>query len=307
MRTATHISFRLWAKQCLVGLFFLQIALIQAQSDQESYKIYSTSDQKEISLEELVADVTDTDVLFFGEQHDDSLAHALQDGLYKSLVKSYGTVTLSLEMFETDCQVIVDEYLAGFIGKSKLKKDGRAWKNYQEDYSPLVEEAKEKGQSVIAANAPRRYVSMVSGKGLGELTKLSKESKKFLPPLPIYTDDKAYYERFKETMGEVGHSMENDNYFYAQCVWDATMANSMYTYWKKHKKEKIFHLNGRFHSDYQQGTVHQLKRLNKKIQIKNISCFPADDLENPDWSGYAELGDYVIIHGKGKEEDVSRR
>ena len=233
MKRAATIPFRLWAKQGLIGLFLLQILMLQAQ--EITYKIYSTASQKEISLEELVADVSETDVLFFGEQHDDSLAHALQDGLYKALLESYGTVTLSLEMFETDCQIIVDEYLAGFIGKSKLKKDGRAWKNYQEDYSPLVEEAKEKGQSVIAANAPRRYASMVSGKGLGELNKLSPAAKDYLPELPIYTDDKGYYQRFKKSMEEVGHSMENDNYFYAQCVWDATMANSIYSHWKKHK------------------------------------------------------------------------
>ncbi|MEM8901461.1 MAG: ChaN family lipoprotein [Bacteroidota bacterium] len=304
MDTANTTLFPLLVKQGLVGLFLLHTLLIQAQ--EKVYKIYSTADQKEISLEALVADVSDADVLFFGEQHDDSMAHFLQNELYKALLESYGTVTLSLEMFETDCQLIVDEYLAGFIGKSKLKKDGRAWSNYQEDYSPMVEEAKEKGQTVIAANAPRRYVSLVSGKGLGELDKLPKASKKHLPKLPIYTDDQAYYQRFKETMGEVGHSMENDNYFYAQCVWDATMANSMYTHWKKHKKEKIFHLNGRFHSDYQQGTVHQLRRLSPKVQIKNISCFPSDDIGKPDWGAYTELGDYVIIHADTKGNEVSK-
>ena len=39
--------------------------------------------------------------------------------------------------------------------------------------------------------------------------------------------------------------------------------------------------------------------------MKNISCFPAEDIANPDWEEYAELGDYVIIHPEVKEEDVS--
>ncbi|MEL6191912.1 MAG: ChaN family lipoprotein [Bacteroidota bacterium] len=298
-------SFRRWARYGLVSPFFLHMMLMQAQTDYGSYKIYSTASQKEISLEEMVADVADVDVLFFGEEHNDSLGHALQDQIYQALLESYGTVTLSLEMFETDCQLIMDEYLAGFIRESKLKKEARAWKNYDDDYRPMVERAKELKQAVIAANAPGRYASMVSGKGLGELNKLSPAAKEYLPSLPIYTDDKPYYQRFKKSMEEVGHSLENDNFFHAQCLWDATMANSIYTHWKKHKKEKIFHLNGRFHTDYKQGTVHQLSRLSGKVQMKNISCFPADDMQNPDWSEYADLGDYVIIHPEVKGEDVS--
>jgi uncharacterized iron-regulated protein len=40
-------------------------------------------------------------------------------------------------------------------------QDSRPWANYVRDYRPLVEYAKAQGLDVIAANAPRRYVSMV--------------------------------------------------------------------------------------------------------------------------------------------------
>lgn len=298
---------RLWVTQCLFVLFFLQASIIQAQVEHTAYKIYATANQKEISLEELVADVADVDVLFFGEEHNDSLGHALQDQIYQALLESYGTVTLSLEMFETDCQLIVDEYLAGLIRESKLKKEARAWNNYDEDYRPMVERAKGLKQAVIAANAPGRYASMVSGKGLGELNKLSAAAKNYLPSLPIYTADKPYYQRFKKSMEEVGHSLENDNFFHAQCLWDATMAQSIYTHWKKHKKEKIYHLNGRFHTDYKQGTVTQLKRLNKNISVMNISCFPAKNFDQPDWQSYTDLGDFIIIHAPEDQDTTEAK
>jgi len=265
------------------------------------YKIYATATKQEIALEDLVNAVEDAHVLFFGEEHDDSLGHVLQDRIYHMMLERYGTVTLSMEMFETDVQIVLDEYLAGFITEDILKKDARAWKNYETDYRPLVERAKAEKQIVIAANAPRRYVNLVSRRGLAALNDLPKASRQFLPKLPIYTGDKPYYDRFQNVMGEAGHGA-SDRFFYAQCTWDASMAYSIFAYWKKHKKERIFHLNGRFHTDYRQGTITQLRRLSKKIKIQNISCFPVADFEQPDWEKYAERGDFVIISKAEKEE-----
>ncbi|MCI4669566.1 MAG: ChaN family lipoprotein [Bacteroidia bacterium] len=260
----------------------------------KNYKVYDSMQGKLISLEELVQAVADTDVLFFGEEHNDSLGHALQDKLYGLLLDTYGTVTLSLEMFETDCQQVLDEYLGGYISEDKMRVDARAWKNYEEAYRPMVERAKEGKQSVIAANAPRRYVNIVSRKGKDELASLPKSSLAYLPPIPIYTEDSAYLARFKEIMGQAGHSLQ-ENIFHAQCTWDASMSYRVFQHWKKNKKEKIFHLNGRFHTDYGQGTMAQLRRYNKKVSIKNISCFRSEEYDEPDWKELSKLGDFIII------------
>ncbi|MEM9888092.1 MAG: ChaN family lipoprotein [Bacteroidota bacterium] len=280
-----------------LNIFFLAIApffpvLLFAQSVE--YKIYSTESKQEISLGDIAASVAEIDVLFFGEEHDDSLAHTLQAQLYAMLLEEYGTVTLSMEMFETDGQLVLDEYFSGYITEDKMVNDTRAWKNYTTDYRPMVELAKNKEQSIIAANAPRRYVNLVSRKGLSELENLPKSSKEYLPQLPIYTADRGYYDRFQEAMGGAGHGM-SDNFFHAQCTWDATMAYRIYKHWKKNKKELIFHLNGRFHTDYQQGTITQLRRLNKKITIKNISCFSVANLAQIDWENYADQGSFLIV------------
>jgi hypothetical protein len=67
---------------------------------------------------------------------------------------------LSLEMFETDVQPVLSEYVAGMIPLSDLMKDGRPWSNYMHDYHHLVEVCKQLQLPVVAANAPRRYVSL---------------------------------------------------------------------------------------------------------------------------------------------------
>ncbi|MEM6346763.1 MAG: ChaN family lipoprotein [Bacteroidota bacterium] len=278
----------------LAAICFL-FSAVQGQEDIENdYKIYSVKDGREVSLSEMVSSLAETDVLFFGEEHDDSLGHWLQDTIYAQMVQQYQNVALSMEMFETDCQLVLDEYLAGFITEDKFIKDARAWKNYKEAYRPLVERAKTQGLPVIAANAPRRYVSMVSAGGKEALEGLPKSSRQYLPKLPIYTADSSYYHRFHETMNQFGHGV-SDEVFFAQCTWDASMAYQVYQHWRKNKGELIFHLNGRFHTDYQQGTIAQLRRLNTKINIQNISCFKAEDFEAPDWEEYKSQGDFIII------------
>lgn len=260
----------------------------------QSYRVYDTRRGEEINIAELVERCGDVDVLFFGEQHNDSIAHLLQDTIYAELLTAYDDVALSLEMFETDVQLVLDEYLSGYITESKLTADARPWNNYKQAYRPLVERAKAAEQAVIAANAPRRYVNMVSREGLASLEALPKTSRAYLPPLPIETDDPGYYARFQEIMGGAGHTV-SDNFYFAQSLWDASMAYRIYRHWKKNKRSKIFHLNGSFHTDYRQGTITQLLRYNKKIEVRNISCLPVDNLSTPIWQDHAELGDFVIL------------
>jgi uncharacterized iron-regulated protein len=262
-----------------------------AQPNLTSYfKIYEVKTQTIVTLPRVVEAFAAHHILFFGEEHNDSIAHHLQDTLYSLLINRYKNVTLSMEMFERDCQLVVDEYLNDYITDTQLVKEGRAWKNYK-DYRPMVNTAKQYQQKVIAANAPRRYVNMVSRKGFSALAALPKESKKNFAALPVDTTNTAYSKKFREAMG--GHGGANS--YYAQTLWDATMAHSIYERWKKEKQLKILHLNGRFHSDEKLGTVTQLQRKNKRLKIMTISCFAADDFANPDWSSYEKLGDYVIV------------
>ncbi|MEL6251355.1 MAG: ChaN family lipoprotein [Bacteroidota bacterium] len=263
----------------------------------QAFKIFDVELGQEISLEKLRDASSEFDVLFWGEEHDDSLGHILQDSLYHLLLNRYNTVALSMEMFETDGQYILDEYLDGLITEEKFLSDARPWATYERAYRPLLERAKEGKQAVIAANAPRRYVSMVSRNGLGELEKLSKTAKAYLPPLPIYTEDKDYKDRFDEIMSQSPHSYD-PKIFHAQCTWDASMSFRIYKHWKKNKGELIFHLNGRFHTDYKLGTFHQLQRLNKKLRIANISCFPVENFEKINWSEHADKADFIIVSKK---------
>ena len=50
---------------------------------QKAYLLYDSATQKESSIKQIVKGMEDVDVLFFGEEHDDSLGHTLQLECYK--------------------------------------------------------------------------------------------------------------------------------------------------------------------------------------------------------------------------------
>lgn len=268
---------------------------ITAQISQQ-YKIYDVKNQKVISLNELVRDLEKTDVLFFGEEHNDSVGHILEFEILKQLHITYPKTALSMEMFHTDVQPIINEYLGGYISEKNFTKEARAWNNYK-DYRPLIEYAKVNKIDIIGANAAARYSNMISKSGLDVLKTLPKESRSFLPPLPIDTATGSYYNKFIKELG--GHNMGGMKIYQTQNFWDATMAWSIARYIKKHKDTKVLHLNGRFHSDERLGTLAKLKSTSKKLIISNLSCFPSADYNNPVWEKHKHLGDYIIITDPG--------
>lgn len=281
---------------CLL-FFSFQIGVNAQDSMNRQYKIYDTRTKQVITPDKIISDCADADVLFFGEEHNDSVCHYLEAEIFKALYKKFGNkIALSLEMFETDNQLPLNEYLAGFIPEDRFAKDVRLWSNYK-DYRPMIEFAKENHIPVIAADPPRRYVNMVSRLGMASLNNLSKEAKKLLPPLPYDTLSGRYREKFEEVMqGSPGAT--NPNVYYSQNLWDAGMSYSIYKFLKKNKHKKVFHCVGEFHTAEKSGTAAQLQMRNKKLKILNIASVSDASFNSSDpksWEKFSNLGDYVLI------------
>jgi len=271
----------------LLCLPFLSIA-------QVNYKVYNTATQKSATLDDIINDMAKADVLFYGEEHNDSIGHTIELALLAKLVEKYpGKTTLSLEMFETDTQPILNEYLKGLIREKNLISDARAWPNYK-DYRPLVELAKGSKLPVIAANAPSRYTNRVTRLGLNSLQSLDTHAKSWLPPLPVDTATGAYYNKFVEIMG--GHAgMAGMQIYQSQNLWDATMAWSIAKHLKSHNGNKIMQVNGGFHSEDKLGAAAQLKKYAPAARSINVAAFASEQYDQIDWSKYSKSNNYIII------------
>src|SRR5918993_537060 len=209
---ATHHSFRRVAFILLLMSQTAQLNLAQegmgADAPAARYRAFD-SDGKQVTIQEVVEAFGGADVVLVGEEHDDPTAHLLEAELLRRAHERHGLgagakgrpVALSLEMFERDVQLVVDEYLAGLISERHFLASSRPWNNYQVDYRPLVEYARAQKLPVIAANAPARYVSRVSANGPASLGALSEAARATLPPLPFRPASEAYAAKFGRFMG----------------------------------------------------------------------------------------------------------
>ncbi len=130
--------------------FLFNSVMLFAQTDtakgvsEKNYRLYSMKLGKEVSMKDIAEDMKNYDVVFYGEEHNDSVTHYAEKTLFKTLYDKYNSaITLSMEMFERDEQEVMNEYLGGFIREKEFKHDARVWSNYR-DYRPMVELAKEK-------------------------------------------------------------------------------------------------------------------------------------------------------------------
>jgi len=264
-------------------------------------------------------------VVFFGEQHNDPVAHALQDSLFRQLHARADTATarpvaLSLEMFDRDVQYILDEYLAGHINEENFLQSVRPWSNYASDYRPLVEVARTRELPVLAANAPRRYANMVSRKGRGALPALPDAAQRYMAPLPYPDASAAYRARWNRVMAG-GHGDDTsadtlasdtteadtteadapqegphtDTFLDAQVLWDATMAYSLAQHLLRTPDAVILHLTGSFHVDRGLGTPEQLQHYRPGTPTLIIVARPVADVTAFDERRYGASGDFIIL------------
>ena len=140
----------------IFSLLITTIAMAQIQFADASIRIFDSKGNPS-TIDQIVKVIGDNEAVFLGEQHDDAVGHAVQMEIFQRVVDRYAgdhKVALSLEMFERDVQVVVDEYLTNLITEAQFMASARPWGNYKTDYRPLVELAKVKKLPVIAANAP---------------------------------------------------------------------------------------------------------------------------------------------------------
>lgn len=276
-------------------LFLLLITTTGLSQVPLNYAVYD-GQGRATPIDALITALADADVVFLGEDHGDVIGHQLQMEIFHRAVESYGAkrkVTLSLEMFERDVQVIVNEYLKDQISETHFLRSARPWDNYKRDYRPLLELAKSKKLEVVAANAPRRYVNMVSRNGIASLAGLTPEAKRWLPPFPIAKPSAAYSAKFRGLMGSSAEAqMGLDNILMSQSLWDASMAHAISQSLKKNPRSLVVHLNGYFHTENRLGTVEHLLAYRPKTKAMVVTTLPVDNIEKFE---HTDAGDFVIL------------
>lgn len=259
---------------------------MNGQDDPRAYRIFNHKGRI-ADYEDILKKAQEADIVFFGELHNNPIAHWLQLELTRDLFGQVGEkLILGGEMFETDNQVLINEYLLGFISEKNFESEMRLWGNYKTDYKPLMEFAKESELPFVATNIPRRYAAMVAREGLTALNNLPSYSKIYIAPLPIMEDTDLYC--YKQMLDMSGGDAKFPQ---AQMIKDATMANSIFKNWTA--GNVFLHYNGAFHSDFREGIVWYLRKLNPDLNILTITTVEQDRVEKLSPDSYRK-GDFII-------------
>jgi len=264
----------------IISLFIIFLTLNLNAQVKSAYQIFNGEGRKADYGDMLKVSIK-ADVIFFGELHDNPIAHWLEYEITKDLHSEKGkNLILAAEMFETDNQLIIDEYFAGTIKESSFESETRLWSNYKTDYKPLLNFARENGLKLVASNIPRRYASAVASGGFEALSLLSSEALKYIVPLPVeYDPELPCYKEMLSMDGAVAGPMANkvsDNLPKAQAIKDATMANSIVKF--RQPSQTVIHYNGSYHSDRYMGIIWYLNKYSPGLKISTITTVLQDDI-----------------------------
>lgn len=246
--------------------------------DVHALRLFNGMSGAAMSWDDLVAAASEADVVLIGEVHGHPVGLSAAAELFEQVAARAATAALSLEFFERDEQVALDDYLTGVFKQEKdfLAASRRSKGNYPAGHRAMVETAREGGLPVIAANAPRRYVTKARVDGFDSLRPLSEEQRRLFV-IPETLTEGRYREKFFEMMEE--HSdpanpdappVDGEGYFRSQCMWDATMADSILRAVAEGRRP-VVHVVGQFHCDFSGGTVSRIASQRSDVLVWTIS------------------------------------
>ncbi|MGR5112873.1 ChaN family lipoprotein [Vibrio jasicida] len=237
------------------------------------YQLHAPSGEA-ISVNQLTPALQRADVILIGEWHTHAGIHRFQTDMLKQLSSASRPLALSMEQVTRDKQAILDSYLNGEIGEQYFMKQSNAWPNYESDYRPLVEFAKQADIPVIAANAPKNIVRCIGRQGIDYLEKLDSDERSFVAD-EVNTANSPYKEKFMASMHH-GKPEQTEKQYAAQVTWDETMAESIVKYLEQHPGTQVVHVAGKFHTEGGLGTAASI--LNRNPDLNVVVITPTADI-----------------------------
>jgi uncharacterized iron-regulated protein len=255
-----------------------------------------------VSLSAMLDELAEADAVFVGETHLDEVTHDVELAILEGLAERRGgRVVLAMEMFATDAQGAIDDYLAGRIDEPAFMEQARPWKNYRTGYRALVETARARGLPVVGSNISADLRRTIARGGAEAFEALSEQELALLPPR-LHPTNVEYWQRFERAVaGHMGRDEapaepDPQAYLYSvQSLWDNTMGWSCARALEAHPDHLVLHVNGGFHSKYGQGTVEQFELRRPGATVATVAVVPVADLQMLDTRDAGRAADWIVF------------
>jgi uncharacterized iron-regulated protein len=263
-------------------LLIPMLMLVGCHTNPRELPLFDGTTGSPIMWDALLAKTDGADIIVIGEYHGNRDVHRFQRALVNDVMSRREGGALSVEMLERDEQPLVDAWYRGDLDARSFASQTRStnWSGpgtWRTCYQPVLDAAKEHGATIIASNAPREAVRTARVDGYDAIA--VDPAFYTIPPDLTFP---GYRERFFELMQENANGEWSDEemlaVFRAQTMWDATMAASIINA-LGNGASPIVHLVGCFHSDFDGGTVQELRRLDPTAKVLTIAPVATNDSE----------------------------
>ena len=194
----------------------------------EADTIITTKTGKPVSFEELIAELSDSRVIYVGEQHTDKAHHAIQLEIIKGVFKKNPNMAVGMEMFDHSYQSILDQWSDGELDEKTFLRKTHWYANWRYNFSlyrDILNFVRDNEIRLVGLNVPFHIPSKIR---VGGIENLRDEEKRHLPAEIDTTV--AEHREYAENVFNGHHfkgMVEFDDFYMAQCVWEDAMAQAI--------------------------------------------------------------------------------
>jgi len=190
--------------------------------------VVDTRRDEPITVNQMVERLSDTRVLFFGENHTDMDFHRAQLQLIRALHRAGREVMVGLEMFPYTRQGELDSWTSGDLSEAEFLDAADwygSWGYRWEYYADIFRFARDRDLRMVGLNAPREVVKIVRTEGFEAL---AEDDREHIPSSIDTTNDehrrlfRAYFEEDDSIHMQISDE-QWEGMFRAQTTWDAVM------------------------------------------------------------------------------------
>ena len=238
------------SKQKTIGLVITLLAAmcavgVTASLRVENPQLYDLSENRSISLKQLAVELKTKRIVLVGEHHNNIRHHINQLEVIRALHEAGAKVAVGMEMFRSDSQKYLGQWVAGKIPEKEFEKIYDANWNYSWSlYRPILQYARENRIPVLGLNVSRKITRQVARQGFQSL---NKEQRGKLKDVACRVD-KVYMDFIKRAYGAHAHGNLNFEYFCeSQLVWDNIMAINSLDYIRNNPDSTVVLIAGNGH------------------------------------------------------------
>ncbi len=242
-----------------------------------------------ITLDRLIEQISDRQVLFVGESHDRYEHHLNQLAVIEHQHARHPVLAIGLEFFQQPFQPVLDDYIAGKIDEAEFIRRTEYFDRWRYDYRlyrPIFRYAREHGIPLIALNVEKEITDQVREGGMESLD----EAQQARIPQQIDRDDEKYRKRLEAIFKHHPQTESSDfeRFLDIQLLWDEGMAERAAGWLREHPDGHMVILAGVGHLVYGTGIPNRLKR---RVPVSSAIVINARVGSEVD----PEMGDYLIM------------